>query len=482
MTSSKLQALKAQSESLGAETLMGEDSTSYVTIKVPPATDSNLKLKEGAAKREGVLVTSDLVKQKFGTKTRYNTLTDKVEVIDKDGNWEVWDAQRISRAYLKLSQAVGANVDKVVAADQLQELAADNKHDPVQAYFKRCYEQVQPDWHTYNHLIDKFYGRSSTPFANEIMRGWLLTIVARAFKPAFYYRHCPALCGPKKVGKGALKGLAPFLSDTVLGIAAIGRNNQPPSVDQMVYVGQSSLILEVSEINGLIQNKSTNIEDVKTYFSEPDLSVDFKNHNSKKVRRTWTDYGSSNVTQFMHPEMVGRVLPISLNHLKAAEFHLGSYSKINEFRDGLWSAAMHDFMDNYQNETGFDYGLEMEAEFNQAGEQCSAGSKWETDCNIALNFSERLILSSDEVVYALRTGGDNHPKDPSRFLAEYNWIKKKIRVDDHKSTVWRWVHAERYEQAGSNIDARRLDQIAREKIDHEELGQHRIRNGYKVDT
>lgn len=139
---------------------------------------------------------------------------------------------------------------------------------------------------------------------------------------------------------------------------------------------------------------------------------------------------------------------------------------------------MHDFMDNYQNATGFDYSPEMQAEFMRAGEQCSAGSKWESDCEICLNFTERLILSSDEITGALRTGGSLNPKDHQRFLTDHNWIKKKIRVAGESNPVWRWVHAERYEQAGTNKEAQQLDKVAASKIDERAIGELRVRCGY----
>ena len=79
-------------------------------------------------------------------------------------------------------------------------------------------------------------------------------------------------------------------------------------MDQLVYAGRRSLIIEASEVNQLFNDKKTDLEAVKTYISADQLEAEFKGTNNESVTISWVTYGTTNARVFMKDELVGRVL------------------------------------------------------------------------------------------------------------------------------------------------------------------------------
>jgi hypothetical protein len=238
-----------------------------------------------------------------------------------------YSADDVARLYLKLSSPQ-ERWPKDTTADALVELAKDHAFDPVEEELNRIGSTVEPlpldQWER----LDRHLLGIDDPIAAAFLPQFLISAVARVFRPGCSVRRSPVLIGAQQRGK------------TELGEILFGKEHWVENVSNLDKDDQMRLQtgwgIELSELNGLTRRKDQ--ESLKAFLTAK--WDDFRAPYGKgvaKYQRRCVFWGTSNgpplrdlsgSTRFVCIPIPDRMLPLDW---------------ATEHRDAIWSRAVEQF-------------------------------------------------------------------------------------------------------------------------------------------
>jgi len=312
-------------------------------------------------------------------------------------------------------QRNGIHVPPSTAADAVQVVARDNAFHPVRAYLERLEWDGRARLDTW---LSYFLGADDSPYARTVGAKWMISAVARIYRPGTKADCVLILEGPQGLGKStALRTLAnPWFSDEV---AEFGTKD---AAMQLAGVW----LIELAELDSM--NRS-GIDVVKGFLSR---SVDrFRPPYGRRlteVPRQCIFGGTVNASDYLKDETGGRRFwPVRCSSIDT--------DALRRERDQLWAEAAHRFRDG---ETWWidDPAVRRQAEAEQADRYVE--DPWSYD------IGEFLIGRNDTCVVEILDHLGKGKRDRTqadqnrvvRVLKSLGWTRYRAR--DGARLTWRY--------------------------------------------
>jgi len=256
----------------------------------------------------------------------------------------VYTADDLARIYIHLSNAA-ERWPKETTADAVVELAKHRAYDPVEEDLNRIGKSVEPlpleQWGRLDlHLLG-----IDDPVAAAFLPQFLLSAVARVFRPGCGVRRSPVLIGPQWRGKTRL-GRILFGSDNwIENVSDLGK-------DDLLRL-QAGWGIELSELNGLTRRKDQ--EALKAFLTATeDVYRAPYGKGVARYQRRCVFWGTSNgpplrdlsgSTRFVCVQIPDRMLPLD-------------WATAN--REAIWSRAVALYRDVEPGQEPWDHSTEEE--------------------------------------------------------------------------------------------------------------------------
>ncbi len=336
------------------------------------------------------------------------------------GEWRDEDDTRLSlwledKWGVKLSEAQTANVARVAAQK--------NTFHPVQEYLRALKWDGVRRLDTW--LVD-YFGAESTPYTRAVGAKWLISAVARAFKPGCESKYMLILEGAQDIGKSqALRGLVgdEWFTDQ---ISDFGRKDAGHDL-------WGKWVVELAELDKVIREEPTT---TKTFLGrQVDHFRPSHGRRSQDYLRQCAFVGTVNGEAYLKDETGGvRFWPVRCTRADRAG--------VKRDRDQLWAEAVARFQD------GEKWWLEDGEVIAQAREEQEAryvGDAWEEQ--IASHLSGKESVSVGEVLFGCfgRRPEQWEQREQSRVakaLGRLGWERYSATVgktpDGKQKREWRY--------------------------------------------
>lgn len=239
----------------------------------------------------------------------------------------VWGDNHVHPLNLWLRRNYGLELTTEKIREGVYTVARRNGRNPLTAYLESLAWDQSPridEW------LIRFLGVDDTPYARSVGRKWLISAVARAYRPGTKVDTLLVLEGPQGKGKStALRFLVPeptWFSDTPIDIG---------NKDAFVSI-RGKWIYELAELASL---RKTDLDKMKAFFSAPaDSYRPPYGREQITVPRTCIFAGTVNLGEYLHDSTgARRFWPV-----RVGAIDLGAL--IAE-RDQLWAEAVSVFKD-----------------------------------------------------------------------------------------------------------------------------------------
>lgn len=258
---------------------------------------------------------------------RYNEFTQQIDKLKEppyeSGERGQWTDRDDVKTVTWLDQEYHCNFKKSFVSDHIDELAYDQRYNPLQDYFNSL------TWDGVSRLenfCSDMLGTEHTNYTQMVGKLIFISAIARAFQPGCKLDYIPILEGGQGIGKSTLiKHLLPepsYFSDTLLQIG---------SKDAYLAM-RGKLIIELAELDSM--NK-TDAERAKAFFTS---AVDhYRKPYGKRtvdIPRQCIFIGTVNRDTYLKDETGNRrYLPISCQAI--------DLQRVIDLREQLWAEAVY---------------------------------------------------------------------------------------------------------------------------------------------
>jgi predicted P-loop ATPase len=266
----------------------------------------------------------------FATSLRFNELAHAVECSALPWRacegWRAWeDVDDIELAIW--CQEHGLSVKPVAARNAAQAVAAKRRHHPVRSWLQA---QIWDGTKRLDSWLKDYLGvtEGDPEYIREVGRRWLISAVARVFRPGAKADHALILEGPQGVGKSSsLAALVPDRSWFADEISDLGSKDSAQDL-------RAKWLIEISELSAM---RRSDVERTKAFVAR---AVDHYRpsfgHRSLDFPRQCVFAATTNAAAYLGDETGGRRWwPVKVGAIKLAE--------LEEARPQLWAEAVHAF-------------------------------------------------------------------------------------------------------------------------------------------
>lgn len=306
-------------------------------------------------------------------------------------------------------QEQGINVSSATAAEAVRIVAHEHEYNPLLNYLDSLEWDQTPrigDWLNY------FLGVDDTEYSRSVGTAWLISAVARAYKPGCKADCCLILEGPQGRGKSsALKALASpdWFTDYI--------SENLGSKDASILCN-GVWIVEFSELEGVMHH-SSRMEMVKAFLTRTDdrYRPPYGRH-AVSIPRQCVFAATTNRDTYM-PDETGnrRFWPVRCGFIYA--------DRLARERDMLWAEAVH----LYKRGHAWWLTESMEAEARHEQRARYDADPWEQV--MAVWLEKRKDVSADEILYDclkknIETWERKDQMRVARCLKSLGWDKYRV--------------------------------------------------------
>ena len=290
-----------------------------------------------------ILLTPDLVLKKLpaalGGSPEYDIRANQFHVGSK-----IYTADDVERLYLQLCDEQ-TNWPKSITADAFLLLAHQNNFDPVKRYLIGVEKTIEPLAKAIWQNLDQHLFGIKDPIARDFIPQFLISSVARVFRPGCKIRRTPVIVGPQGRGKTEL-GRTLFSSKYwVEGVHDFKKDD--------LMRCQSAWAVELCELDGITRRADQ--EALKGFLTAS--ADDFRRPYGKGVEkfpRRFVFWGTSNAAPFRDASGSSRFVAIAIPD----QFLPLQWCEQN--RDAIWSRAVQEFRNIPETEQPWDRIAESE--------------------------------------------------------------------------------------------------------------------------
>lgn len=254
----------------------------------------------------------------FGHKVRYSEFEQKVFFNDHE-----IDDFEVSKFRRDCEQTLKNSVVKDSAQEGLFLEAKENSFDPLKEFFESLPKTAKTN-HLDSWFID-YCGAEDTPINRVIGRKWLISAVARAYKPGTYVEGCLIFYGPQgKAKSDTFRTLNPntdWFTDTTVEIG----NEQKCA---QTYNGK--FIIEFAELNNVGKG---DLEKVKSFLTSTHFNYIPKySNNSMYIGKRMVYGGTTNRVDILDdPSGNRRFWVVEIGNI--------NIKKLQQIKNDLWTEA-----------------------------------------------------------------------------------------------------------------------------------------------
>lgn len=287
---------------------------------------------------------------------RLNQLTLKLEYGPRERPQIIHDP---STTYIRLSRGTGDVLQKTLVYDTAQVIAYEHRYNPIASYLEHCRKEAQPIDYL-DSVASALLGVEpegpdnprmpcGTPYADLVLKRFLVGAVARALDPGCRHPWMPILIGPQNVGKtNFFEYLVP--PDPLSGLHTWAATIQQslPTLREKPHMLHAGWIVLFDEVERYFQRR--HVEDLKNLLS---VSVDISKRvyeNERSFQRAFVLAGASNSRSFLiDPTGNRRFMPVIVKgkvpSREDPSIQIVDLDRLKLDRDRIWAAAYQAYLD-----------------------------------------------------------------------------------------------------------------------------------------
>jgi hypothetical protein len=287
---------------------------------------------------------------------RLNQVTLKLEYGSREQPQIIHDP---STTYIRISRGTGNVFQKTLVYDTAQVIAYEHRYNPIVTYLERCHREAKPIDYL-DSVAQTLLGVEpegpdnprmpcGTPYADLVLRRFLIGAVARALDPGCRHPWMPILIGPQNVGKtNFFEYLVP--PDPLSGLHAWAATIQQslPTLREKPHMLHAGWIVLFDEVERYFQRR--HVEDLKNLLS---VSVDISKRvyeNERSFQRAFVLAGASNSRSFLiDPTGNRRFMPVIVKgkvpSREDPSIQTVDLDRLKIDRDRIWAAAYQAYLD-----------------------------------------------------------------------------------------------------------------------------------------